>query len=185
MRTVLFLRAAATIAAAVSLAGAAVATDPCPTCANGVSPTLRPKPKCDNQIYPLSEFHYYHRYCGPVISPNATYGLHTTQWRPWDGGTTQAGCAATAMPADAPAPSNALPTPTAEKTKPATPEAPAALPKVTPPITPVVPPSVPGKESIPAPAPKPAEKKGLLRRIGSLPPSTLMSPGVSLVPAGN
>jgi hypothetical protein len=181
MRTVQYLRAAAAIAAAVSLAGAAVAADPCPTCANGVSATLPPKPKCDNQIYPLSEHHYYKRYCGPVISPNATYGHFTTQWRPWDGGTAHAACAAPAVAA--PAGAGSLPAPAAPK--PAGPETPGTLPNVTPPVTPVVPPAGAGKETIPAPAPKPAEKKGLLRRIGALPPSTLLSPGVSLVSAGN
>ena len=165
MRNVMTISAAA-FAAVISLAASVSANEPCKTCGNGVTPTLAPKPVCDNKIYPLSEYHYYKRYCGPVISPNATYGHFQTQWRPWDGGQVNqhANCA-TAPKVEAPAAAPAAPAvvaPVAPETK----TAPAPL-KVTPPTT--------GKESIPAPSPS----KGSLNRIGAAGP---VSPGVYLLP---
>ena len=161
MRYVRTLQTVAALAAVVSFTGVISANDPCPTCAKGVSATLSPKPKCDNQIYPLSEYHYYKRYCGPVISPNATYGHFQTQWRPWDGGTAQAGCATKSETVTSVAPS----APATEST----------TPKVTPPVAP---PAVNNKEAIPAPKLK---DKGM--RINQrFAPGSPVSPGVYLVP---
>ena len=150
MRYVLTIQAAA-LAAVVSLAGAGAANEPCATCGKGVTPTLAPKPACDNKIYPLSEYHYYKRYCGPVISPNATYGVFQTQWRPWDGGTNQSNCA-TATQTTQVAPDVLAPA-AADAAKPATP---STLPTIKPETKPMTPPAGPSKETIPAP--KPADR---------------------------
>ena len=174
MRIVLNISAAA-LAAVVSLAGAGAANEPCATCGKGVTPTLAPKPACDNKIYPLSEYHYYKRYCGPVISPNATYGVFQTQWRPWDGGTAQVGCAiaSSSTPVAPLAPAVEVP----RDNIPSAPT-PGTLPNVKPETKPMNPPAGPSKETIPAP--KPADRgKGTLKRFGTAAP---ISPGVYLIP---
>jgi hypothetical protein len=166
MRYVRTLQTVAAMAAVVSFTGVTSANDPCPTCANGVSATLLPKPKCDNQIYPLSEYHYYKRYCGPVISPNATYGHFQTKWRPWDGGTNPNGYATSTETVTAVAP-------TAPSTVeiPKTPATESTAPKV-------MPPAVNNKEAIPAPKLK---DKGA-RIDQRFAPGSPVSPGVYLVP---
>ena len=177
MRYVLHIQTAA-LAAVVALAGVASANDPCPTCGKGVTPTVAPKPACDNKISPLSEYHYYKRYCGPVISPNATYGVFQTQWRPWDGGTNQTAACATSTTSETPV----APTPKADAPKvPASVSpTPNNLPNVKPEVKPVTPPPADSNKE-PIPAPKPAERgKGLLKRFGT---AALISPGVYLIPA--
>ncbi|MFO0936891.1 MAG: hypothetical protein U0798_10295 [Gemmataceae bacterium] len=174
---------AAAFAAVISLAASVSANEPCKTCGNGVTPTLAPKPVCDNKIYPLSEYHYYKRYCGPVISPNATYGYFQTQWRPWDGGNLNqnANCAAVnnaAAPAlAAPAPAPALITPTVPEQK----KAPSTnVPNA--PTTPMTPaPTTPAPRKLESlPSPNPSGGKGRLNRIGTAGP---VSPGVYLLPS--
>lgn len=179
MRIVRLLQTVASFAAVCSFSGTVLANEPCPTCAKGVTPTLAPKPVCDNKIYPLSEYHYYKRYCGPVISPNATYGFHPNQWRPWDGGTAQAGCAA---PATVAAPVATTPAPVAETPKapePIKPTTPEAMPKIKP-VEPSAPPAT-NKETIPSPRPK---DKGS-RVSQQFAPGSPVSPGVYLMPASS
>ena len=172
------IRGLATVAVLATLSSLALANDPCPTCGNGVKNPGPSKPTCDSKIYPLSEWHYIKRYCGPVISPNATYGYHPTQWRAWDGQQNTVSCA---TPATMTAPIQELPkaeTPKAESTKMETPkvESPKTdtLPK---PMNPMI---LPGKEVAPKPLDK--GKTGLSPAVGLL-PAQPVSPGVYLIPS--
>jgi hypothetical protein len=158
----------AAVIAAVSPFAMANDKNACPACGNGVKNPGPTKPTCDHKIYPLSEWHYIKRYCGPVISPNATYGYFQPQWRAWDGGQTAAGCATPQAAAAAPAVE--LPKVETPKDEPAKPD---LMPK---PVNPMV---VPGKEV----APKPADKgKTGLSPVGALTPPQPVSPGVYLLP---
>lgn len=58
-------------------------------------------PLCATKAYPLSDWKFISKYCGPTLNPGTCYGYYPTKWRRWEeicpqGG--EAGCAAT-MPA--------------------------------------------------------------------------------------
>lgn len=161
------------IASLAVVATFSVASDPCPTCANSIRNPQAPKPTCDHKIYPLSELSYIRRYCGPVISPNATYGYFQPQWRAWDGQQTMAGCSAPGTTAASPSDTK---TENKPDSVPSTPPANVDVPK---PVNPML---IPGKET----APKPADKgKTGLNPVGGLLPPQPVSPGVYLVPANS
>jgi hypothetical protein len=159
------IRSLMALTAAASLAGLASAQEPCTTCKPPLAKHLHrdkgPVPKCDSDVYPKVEYFYIKRYCGPVISPNATYGYFQTQWRPWDGGTATA--CVTPQQSTAPA---------------AKPDEPAAIPDMKS-KTPMPPPAT-GKES--APAPKSGSGRTTLSPVGSIASPEPVSPGVIIRP---
>ncbi len=76
------------------------------------------QPLCATRTYPLSDWAYIRKYCGPTLNPGSCYGHYQTKWRKWEevcpqGG--DGGCAGTvpnAMPIMSspvqPAPSSSL-----------------------------------------------------------------------------
>lgn len=76
------------------------------------------QPLCATRTYPLSDWAYIRKYCGPTLNPGSCYGHYQTKWRKWEdvcpqGG--EGGCAGTtpgAMPVLSspvqPAPSSSL-----------------------------------------------------------------------------
>ena len=55
-------------------------------------------PHCATKTYPISDWKYISKYCGPTLNPGTCYGYYPTKWRRWEeicptGG--EGGCAAT------------------------------------------------------------------------------------------
>ncbi len=73
-------------------------------------------PRCATKTYPISDWKYISKYCGPTLNPGTCYGYYPTKWRRWEEACpTGSGCAAispSAMPIIVEtAPSAPLPTP--------------------------------------------------------------------------
>ena len=41
-------------------------------------------PLCATKIYPLSDWAYIRKYCGPTLNPGTCYGYYGTKWRRWE-----------------------------------------------------------------------------------------------------
>ena len=40
-------------------------------------------PHCATKTYPISDWHYISKYCGPTLNPGSCYGHYQTKWRQW------------------------------------------------------------------------------------------------------
>lgn len=70
------------------------------------------QPACATDTYPLSDWAYIRKYCGPTLIPGTCYGHFQTKWRKWEDHCPQGvgGCApASALSALAPMPVYAAP----------------------------------------------------------------------------
>ena len=133
------------------------------------------EPYCANNSYPLSDWAYIRKFCGPQLIPGSCYGHFQTKWRKWEdhcpGGSTGANgeCVPGAMPINAPygmpdQPMMVTPQPGATLGEPRPVEIPKVdLPKLDLPRIAPMPPANPGKPPMPAnsisttvPAPMPA-----------------------------
>ena len=60
------------------------------------------QPLCATKTYPISDWAYIRKFCGPTLNPGTCYGYYPTKWRRWEEACpTGNGCAAglsTAMP---------------------------------------------------------------------------------------
>ena len=82
------------------------------------------QPACAVNSFPLSDWAYIRRYCGPTLIPGTCYGHFQTKWRKWEDHCPQqagaAGCAPTGVPVfDSPPATYAPPTPPASQPLPA------------------------------------------------------------------
>lgn len=41
-------------------------------------------PRCATKTYPISDWKYISKYCGPTLNPGTSYGFSPTKWRRWD-----------------------------------------------------------------------------------------------------
>lgn len=41
-------------------------------------------PRCATKTYPISDWKYISKYCGPTLNPGTCYGFSPTKWRRWD-----------------------------------------------------------------------------------------------------
>jgi hypothetical protein len=143
------------------------------------------QPACASRSYPLSDWAYIRKYCGPSLIPGSCYGHFQTKWRRWEdvcpgSGAGDAPCAAVfpgAVAYPQPAPIGAYQPGMA----PAQPGmvVPAPLPNPGNPGTPVLPPPtpLPGGTALPAPIPMPLPipEPKLLENKQSLLPRTVPS----------
>ena len=42
------------------------------------------QPLCATRTYPLSDWAYIRKYCGPTLNPGSCYGHYQTKWRKWE-----------------------------------------------------------------------------------------------------
>jgi hypothetical protein len=134
------------------------------------------EPYCAVNSFPLSDWAYIRRFCGPQLIPGSCYGHYQTKWRKWEDhcpGSTcaDATCAPSSMPMNTPygmidQPMMVTPQPGATLGEPRPVEVPKVeLPKLDLPRTVPMQPANPGKPPLPAnsisttvPAPMPALK---------------------------
>ena len=124
------------------------------------------EPYCAVNSYPLSDWAYIRKFCGPQLIPGSCYGHFQTKWRKWEdhcpSGTTGANgeCIPSGMPISAPygmidQPMMVTPQPGTTLGEPRPVEIPKVdMPKLdlprTAPMPPVAPPANPGKPPLPA-----------------------------------
>jgi hypothetical protein len=123
------------------------------------------EPYCAVNSYPLSDWAYIRKFCGPQLIPGSCYGHYQTKWRKWEdhcpGGTGADGaCVPGSMPINAPyglvdQPVIIMPQPGTTLGEPRPVEVPKVdLPKLdqprVAPMPPVTPPANPGKLPLPA-----------------------------------
>ena len=154
------------------------------------------EPYCANNSYPLSDWAYIRKFCGPQLIPGSCYGHYQTKWRKWEdhcpGSTAGDGsCIPDGLPINGPYDQQPMMFPPQVQPQPGTTlgePRPVDVPKLDLPRTsPTTPPVNPGKPplpvnsintTIPAPMPalNPASKDGILPSV--IRPQSGTVPGV-------
>lgn len=124
-------------------------------------------PLCATKTYPISDWAFIRKYCGPTLNPGTCYGFYPTKWRRWEEACPKgaAGCGTNAN-----ANSVAEPMPMLH---------PVAPPQSTPIPAPM--PIPPAKEPEPIPAPLPISQNPIAPV--PLPPISVPMPIFSAMPA--
>ncbi len=139
-------------------------------------------PLCATKTYPISDWHYIRKYCGPTLNPGTCYGYYPTKWRKWEDICPQAnpGFPGDAMPVlsggpNYVIPNELLPTPT---------PLPAPMPKTDPlpkptPVPKVDPvPKLDSESSIPMTIPAPLPPMPMASISATRPATPTVEPGI-------
>ncbi len=124
------------------------------------------QPLCASRTYPISDWAYIRKYCGPTLNPGTCYGHYPTKWRRWEEACPQyaAGNSAAVYTGATPGLMGIPP-----MAQPLTPEVPST--PVPAPLPPVPSPLPPNKETAPNPVPKtdPVPKTNPIPKTESVP----------------